>query len=130
MSEEILRYAVRWYTRARRDVDSAVVDYAEYSGDIIRAAQMYDEMEELAGTLNENPNRYAIAETESVAFGFPVRRVLYRLTRGSRVAYHLIYYAVEESPDGATVTVLHVRHASRAPLTTEEASEIKGQQDE
>ncbi|MBC8140768.1 MAG: hypothetical protein H7Y38_04940 [Armatimonadetes bacterium] len=60
--------------------------------------------------------------------GFYVRRVPARLSRGSSVAYHLLYFAVEESPDGPRVSIVHIRHANRAPMTPDEASEIKAQQ--
>ena len=127
MSEEAKRYGVRWYERARRDLDRAVVDYAEYTGNRPLAAQMYTSIQDLAASLGENPDRNMVAETESVSFGFPVRRVLYRLSRNSRVAYHLIYYTVEDGEDGEDddlVSIVHVRYASRAALTREEAREI------
>ncbi|MBC7804781.1 MAG: type II toxin-antitoxin system RelE/ParE family toxin [Akkermansiaceae bacterium] len=128
MSNDPVRYAVRLSPRAERDLDRAVVDYADLTGDENRAALLYRRIRETAATLSENPDRYAVAEHESQQFGFSVRRVLARLSKGSGVAYHLIYFAVEESPDGPRVSIVHIRHASRAELTTEEASEIRAQQ--
>ena len=85
-------------------------------------------MRETAVSLQELPDRYALAEHESAMLGFAVRRVLARLSRGNVVAYHLLHFAVEESPDGARVSIVHIRHASRAPMTPDEAGEIKAQQ--
>ncbi len=53
MSDEVLRYTIRFSARARRDMESVVVDYAEYTGDHVRALQIYNELERLAGTLEE-----------------------------------------------------------------------------
>lgn len=126
--EQPIRYAVRYSTRARRDFDFAVADYNDYTGDERRAAQLYQRIDDTAMSLGELPDRYAVAEQESAVLGFTVRRVLARLSRNSVVAYHLLYYAVEQSDDGPRVTVVHIRHASRAPMTADEARDIKAQQ--
>ncbi len=128
MSDALLRYSVRFMPRAKRDLDFAVVEFADRTGDEFRAALLYRRVRETAGTLNENPDRYQIAEHESAMFGFTVRRVLARLSKGSAVAYHLIYYAVAESADGPRVSIVHIRHANRAPLSADEAGEIKAGQ--
>ena len=105
-----------------------VVDYAHRTGDESRAALLYRRVREDAASLNQNPERYAVAEHKSAVLGCPVRRVLARLSRGSAVAYHLIYFAVRDGPDGPRVSIVHIRHASRAPLTADEAGEIRTQQ--
>jgi len=128
MSDAPVRYGVRLSPRADRDLNIAVVEYAERTGDEYRAALLYRRVRETAASLSELPDRYAIAEHESAILGFPVRRVLARLSRNSAVAYHLLYFAVEQSEDGPRVTVVHIRHASRAPLTADEARDIKAQQ--
>lgn len=44
-------------------------------------------------------------------------------TRRCRCSNYQI--AEEESPNGPRVSIVHIRHASRAPLAPEEASEMK-----
>ncbi len=128
MSEVPLRYSIRLSPRAERDLNIAVVDYAHRTGDESRAALLYRRVREDAASLNQNPERYAVAEHKSAVLGCPVRRVLARLSRDSAVAYHLIYFAVRDGLDGPRVSIVHIRHASRAPLTGDEASEIRAQQ--
>lgn len=127
-TEEPVLYSVRYSNRARRDFDLAVSEYDSYTGDSRRAALLYQKIDDAAMSLRQLPERYAVAEHESAMLGFSVRRVLARLSKGSSVAYHLLYFAVEESPDGPRVTIVHIRHASRTELTPEEASEISAQQ--
>ncbi len=124
MSEEAEQptvYAVRLYERAYRDIDLAFSDYLDATGNEARAMALRTGLRDMAVSLNVNPERHPVAEHESQMFGFTVRRTLHRLTKGSTVAHHLIYFAEKEGPDGPVVFVVHVRHASRAPLTEDEA---------
>ncbi len=126
--EQPRRYAVRYYQRATRDIDQITVSYADATGNEARAASLRNGIRDVASSLSENPEGNAVAEVESAAFGFAVRRARYRMSKGGQISYHLLYYVVEQSADGDVVFIMHVRHANRAPLTPDEASEIKVQQ--
>ncbi len=127
-AEPLRRYAVRWSPRARRDLDLATSNYLDYTGNAPRARKLYIGLESAAAGLSELPHLHQVAEAESVAFGFEVRRVLKRLTPGNNVAHHLIFRTVEAGDDEAQVVILHVRHTSRATISTKEAREILAQQ--
>lgn len=127
MSDLPKRYALRYSPRALRDLEAAVVDFAEFTGDEQKALQLQDGIRASAAILVENPDRNQIDEHETALLQFPVPHELYRFSRKSRVAYYL-YYRVTEDEDGPRVLILHIRHASRAPLTPDEATEIRAQQ--
>jgi plasmid stabilization system protein ParE len=127
MSDLPKRYALRYSPRALRDLESAIVDFADFTGDEQKALQLRDGIRACAAILAENPDRNQVDEHETVLLRFPVRHELYRFSRKSRVAYYL-YYRVTEDEDGPRVLILHIRHASRAPLTSDEAREILAQQ--
>ena len=127
-TEEIpKRYALRYSPRADRDLIQLVVDYADFTEDAFKAVQLRDGIRAKAATLVENPEANQIDEHVAVLMGFPVRHKLYRGTRKSRVAYY-IFYRITEDDDGPRVTLMHIRHAARAPLTKAEAREILAQQ--
>jgi hypothetical protein len=50
--------------------------------------------------------------------------LLYQRTPNS-AQYKMFYTIAEDGPDGPVITVLHVRHASRTPLTGSEAQTLK-----
>ena len=127
-AEPLKRYAVRWSPRARRDLDLATSNHLDYTGNAPRARKLYTGLESAAAALSELPQLHQVSEAESKLFGFEVRRVLNRLVQGSNVAHHLIFRIIESGDDGAQVVVLHVRHASRTPLSVDEAREILAQQ--
>jgi len=123
-------YAIRFSARADQDVRQAVARLAELTGDVERARAWRDRLLDTVGTLATNPRIFAVHVPASRRFGHQTRRLLFRSTSGS-AAYH-VYYAVEEksaeSQEGPRVTVLHVRHAARRPITREEARQILANQ--
>ena len=121
-------YAVRLSERASRDIEQAVADYLDFAENASKARRMFLEMRKFAGRLYWFPDGYAVNASFSQAFGFDVRTVTYRLSKGSSVAYHFVYHITEDGEDGAMVVVLCVRHAARATLTKAEAREILAQQ--
>lgn len=64
-------------------------------------------------------------ERESKLTGWEVRRLLYRRTVGS-AAYHVLYTVDEAGDDGPRVTVFHIRHAARKPLSAKESRDLRG----
>jgi plasmid stabilization system protein ParE len=127
MDEPPKRYALRYSPRALRDLEAAIIAFADFTGDEQKALQLWDGIRASAAVLAENPDRNQVDEHETALMRFPVRHELYRVSRKSRVAYYLFYRVTEDS-DGPRVIILHIRHASRAPLTPDEVQEILAQQ--
>jgi plasmid stabilization system protein ParE len=128
------RYAVRLLARARRDRAATAAWIIEHvgadeegnpteEGERI-AADWLAHLSDALGTLAENPERHPILPAESKRLGVPVRRILFRRNNSSRFAHH-VYYTVEEHEDGPRVVVVHIRSASRRPLTVKEARELR-----
>ena len=121
-----LIYAIRFSARANREIAEATVRFAAITGDDDMAKEWLDGVYYLAATLATNPARFSVQPDESRKLGCEVRRVLYQRSAGtgaSTHAYHL-YFKQEKGDDGPLVTVIHVRHASRKPLTRTEAKDI------
>ncbi len=79
---------------------------------------LFTALRELATT----PRRQ-VAECESRLLGQQVRRMVYRRTPTSAAAYHVYFRLIESEGKDGVVEVLHVRHASRRPLTRAEVRE-------
>lgn len=124
MAEEALSYAIRFLPRSERDATEAVTWIAESTGSEEAARQWYAGLRTAVGTLATLPKRFAVQERESRLLGSQIRWLLYRRSPGS-AAYHVYYTVAEDSPDGPLVAILHVRHASRRPLSRAEAREIR-----
>jgi len=118
-TDEALEAAARW----------AELNAPETSGEERqqRALAWYAGMEAAAGTLATNPRRFAVRERESRLLGLQVHALLHRHTAGGGGggAYHAFYQVEDDTPDVPRVTILHVRHAARRPLTRAEAREIQ-----
>ena len=121
--DEPRRYALRLLPSANRDRIEAAAWIAELVGEDAAQAWRSGVLAAVA-TLAENPRRFAVQERESRLPGREVRRLLYRRTPGS-AAYHVFYTVAEDSPDGPRVSILHIRHAARRPLSRAEAREIR-----
>ena len=80
-------------------------------------------MWEVISTLATLPRRRAIAD-ENRLFQNDVWEYLYQF-RKSRVIYRILFEIVEKDEDTPFVHVLHIRHASRKPMTRAEAREIE-----
>ena len=124
MAEGAPSYAIRFLPRAERDAAETVTWMVEMTGSGEVAREWYAGLRAAAGTLATLPKRFAVQERESRLLGREVRRLLYRRTPGS-AAYHVFYTVAEDSPDGPRVSILHIRHAARRPLSRAEAREIR-----
>lgn len=97
---------------------------AEITGDVDLARLWYAGLREAVSTLSEQPRRYAVRARESQLIGRETRCLLYRRTSGS-VAYHVFYFVEEDGDDGPRVIVFRIRHASRRPMTSQEAQLLR-----
>lgn len=126
-NSQIKQYAVRFISIAIKEAIAASEYVASFTVDETQssdyARRWYQGLRDLAGTLATLPHRFAVEVRESRRFGMEVRRLLYRMRMGG-VAYHAYYRILEESADGAKVQIIHVRHASRRPMTFTEARDI------
>jgi plasmid stabilization system protein ParE len=93
---------------------------AERSGDPEAARQWYLGLRAELATL---PTRFPVRPDESRKIGREVRRFLYQRPPGG-AGYHAYFVIEEDGPDGPLVTVHHIRHARRAPMTEEEGRKI------
>lgn len=123
MDREAAVYAVRFSRHARREAIESAVRLTEQSANEERSLSWYLSLEAEAGTLATNPRRFVVRARESRLLGETVRALIYRYTPGS-TAYHLFYTVEDDSDDGPRVTILHVRHAARRPLTPGEVRQI------
>lgn len=129
-------YAVRVSVRAGRDVREAaawIVETAAGGGgeaaDIARGEAWQEGLLSRIGTLSTGPRRFAVDERASRLLGLPgTRRMVYRPTEGSAMAYHVFYMVEEEGDDGPQVRVIHIRHAARKPMTRAEGRQIREEQ--
>ncbi len=71
---------------------------------------------------------YRAIARENARFPFEVRQVLYR-RKGSSYAHRVLYTIKENSPQGAAVFVIHLRHGSRDDMGATEARIIVQQSD-
>jgi plasmid stabilization system protein ParE len=118
-------YAVRFSSIADQDITEAFLRMADISESEDVAREWLQGVREAIATLATQPNRSQIEAQVSRYMGSNVRRLLYRRTNSTSVAHHIYYRVYEESDDGPFVRVLHVRHASRKPITRKEAREIQ-----
>ena len=121
-------YAVRFTPEAENEALEAAARYAVLVSDRERGREWYASLKDAVGTLATNPTRLAVRERESRLLGRTVRALLHRHTPGSRTAAaacHAFYTVRDDSPDGPRVSVIHVRHAARRPLTRGEARSIE-----
>ena len=116
-------YALRLTERAQRDVDAATVHLIETTSP--GAAVTWREgLYEALATLATFPHSHPSVPEQ---FRREVRQILYRRP-GSRTAYRIQFTVVGEAvtaPDGPTVIILHVRHASARPITRTEIRAIE-----
>lgn len=116
-------YAVRLSSQANCDV----VEASTWLSGLIDETLVVQWSEGLLseiGALSGAAHHSAISERESLLFGGEIRRLMYRRSGNSTATYHIFYRVEETRPDGPVVRVLHVRHATRRPLTPDEARDI------
>lgn len=126
-AEEPVIYSIRLTLRARRDISIARERFVALTDEDIADAWETG-IEEAISHLATSPIRPLIAEQNH--FRIPIRQLLYRRLGSNRSspAYRVIYHVDTHSPDGPTVTIMAVRHASMAPITAEEAQIIEGRE--
>lgn len=117
-------YAVRFSAGADREVSEATVRLADLSGSEKIAQEWLEGIYTAATTLATHPTRFALRPDEGRKIGLSVRRLLYQRSPSS-AAYHLYYTVENQGEDGPRVTIIHVRHASRRPITGTEAKDIR-----
>jgi plasmid stabilization system protein ParE len=116
-------FAIRFTQRARREIKESRDWLASLIGD-----DLADEWE--AGFLTAvrglatMPGRYPIAPEDAYFSGITVRQMVYRRRSDSSSAFRVLFTAKAESDDGPVVTVYHVRHAARRPVSRAEARKI------
>ncbi len=118
-------YAVRLSEYAQRELERIVSDVLERAADEAMARACYQGMRAAIRGLSRNPRRFAVQPEESRKLKGEVRREIYRHKPGSSAVYYLFYTVEDDTDDGPLVTVIHVRHASRKPLTHAEAKDIR-----
>jgi plasmid stabilization system protein ParE len=123
---EPMVYAIRIAPRARREAMEAALWLAEQTGDADLAREWQRGLDSALATLATNPQRFVVLPRETRLFGIgrDIRRLLYRRTPDS-AAYLVFYTVAETSDDGPRVSVIHIRHASRRPLTPKEARALR-----
>ena len=126
MSEEPKQYALRVTPRAERDIEAAIVHFADTAGFEIAQVWRGRLFEEIA-SLATNPARFPIAPEMPYLRGFKgeFRQLVWRRTVSS-VAYRIIFWIEEEGYDGPTVSVAYVRHGSAKPITRKDVRDLQG----
>jgi len=126
-TEDLPVYAVRLSVQAQQDVTNAAFRLAELTQNPVLAEQWAEGLYIEVGKLATNPRGYVVAEHETRRFRRETRQMVYRRSASS-VAYRILFAVSKEGADGPTVTILHVRHGGRKPLTREEARQILANQ--
>ncbi len=122
-TEDARVYAVRLSRQADQDAEEATLYLDNATSDKTLAKEWLVGLYLEIGRLATSPRRHVVLEGETRLFGRETRRVIYRRSPSS-VAYLVFFSVAEVSEDGPTVTILHIRHGSRKPLTRAEALEI------
>lgn len=120
-------YAVRLSKQADQDAAEATVHLDAAAQDNTLALKWLTGLYLEIGRLATLPRFHSVAARESRLFGLETRRMVYRRSTAS-VAYLVFFSITEEGEDGPTVTITHIRHGSRKPLTRAEARQILANQ--
>jgi plasmid stabilization system protein ParE len=117
-------YVIRYSERALRDIDE-VLSWLKDNVSEEAAVEWRDGFFTRVSILSTFPMGHPAAP-EASRFARPVRHLLYR--RLSSASGHRVLFTLS-SPIGEppTVTILHVRHTSRRPITKAEARTIEAQ---
>jgi plasmid stabilization system protein ParE len=115
-------WAIRFTSRADADVTAAADYFADKSGIEIARTWVHGLNAEVA-KLAQYPTLWPVAEEDQL-FRENIRRMLYRRTRRGP-AYRVLFVMRQNPDDAPTVAIIHVRHATQAPMTPEEAWEIE-----
>jgi len=102
-----MAFRVKTSTKARRDLDSILARLlSQEAGEA--GLRWFHGMREAVASLAHSPQRCALAP-ENATFTFEVRQLLY----GRKPHVYRILFTI----DGDTVSVLHIRHGRRQPIT-------------
>lgn len=118
-------YAVRLTHGALDDIAEARKRRLELTDDTTAEeweASLVDGLSRLATF----PNGYPMVAEARRFPGLTVRQMLHRRTSSANVAHRALFLVQDEGPDGPVVTVFHIRHASRRPISASEAAGLRG----
>ena len=115
-------YAIRLHHKAVADIEEAYQQLAAFSGEEF-ADDWQDGLRAVISSLATLSKRRPLAD-ENRLFQNDVWVYTYQF-RKSRVIYRVLFEAAEKSEDAPYIHVLHIRHASRRPMTRTEAREIE-----
>ena len=122
-SEEPPSYALRMTPRAVSDMDAA---YAHFVGtaSLEIADDWKDSLLDAIAGLAFMPHRQTVPEVSR--FKKLVRQIVHRRP-GSRIAYRVLFWVLENGLDGPMVTILALRHGAAKPITRTEAQEMEAE---
>lgn len=115
-------WALRLTEAAQEDLAAAWRHLAATAGEEVANDWSHKLLSALA-SLARWPERTLVA-VENPYFSQTVRKFIYRRTSRS-VAYQIFFYLVTSPDDAPTLRVIHIRHATRAPMTRMEAWQIE-----
>lgn len=120
--EQPTKWAIRLLQSARADIAAGWEHFSQSSGEKVADAWQQGLEAEIM-RLSLFPTSLPVADEDNL-FSITIRKLLYRRTR--RGPAYQIFFTLQTSPDDApTVSIMHIRHASRAPMTQQEAWEIE-----
>jgi plasmid stabilization system protein ParE len=116
-------FAVRILPVAVDEIDAAATYVASHT-DVEHGELWREGLRAQIKLLATSPRQFALI-SEARIFRREVRHVLYRRTPSS-TAYRILFTITDAGEDGPVVTVFHVRHAARRPITAREARGFHG----
>ena len=103
-----MAFRVRTTAKAKRDLDAILVWLqSQQAGEA--GLRWFQGLRDAIGSLSNMPRRCMLAPEDKV-FPFEVRQLLY----GNRPHVYRVLFTIEHD----TVTVLHIRHGRRLPLSS------------
>jgi plasmid stabilization system protein ParE len=115
------RYAIRILPVALNEIDS-VAAYLDAHGAVADTEEWRAGLRKEIARLATVPRQFPII-AEAHMFRREVRQILYRRTASSS-PYRVLFSVSDAGDDGPQVTVFHVRHAARRPISRREARDF------
>ena len=119
---ELKKYSIRLHRQASEDIDNAYDQITAFSGTAY-ADDWQNGLRDFVAALATLSSRYPLADENSL-FQNKVWAGRYQF-KTSRVIYRVPFEFVDDTQESPYVYVLHIRHASRKPMTRAEAREIE-----